>query len=567
MTLVALLVTLCSTLLGHPTVRWVDHPAASFLGGDGTRTRLVDASRPGLVATEEWARDETIGILSSGPEAFGYWTNVAGVDPLSVGFARRTTTVTGDGAPSRTDILMTIETDGVRTTVVQGAGPALVFSPGVLTLVADVAPGRRWTSAGVARTFADGRLSAPSPYEADHVAAAAADPGFRDRGCLDVVESERVGGASPRRSVSTWCPGQGVVASDDGSSRLRTGIVSPTPPGEDDTDFDWSTAERLAWATLPVSHIGLSLVNQSPVAPPGVLPDGTLVFANRIDRDLVAVRAQRTAEPSLWRARPGGGITTAATLGTVTVAVTSERRVVAYGPDGQWLWTTPVTDIGRVPPQAFAGGVLVSTIDGVVQLLDRNDGTVRWRYRTPGELRLAPVVASGALIVADQSGQLARVDADGREVWSVGHTKPLQVAVAGDTVVVSPHAGSLVSAFRFDDGGPAWQLRPDSALTDILAIDGVLVSRSSDDVQGLDPSTGDVLWRRPLVALGIAGGGNRLLVVSDSGLTILEPATGRTLVERPHGLGALSRTSFFVSSGGGRLVVSTSGKAAVGSLP
>jgi outer membrane protein assembly factor BamB len=219
------------------------------------------------------------------------------------------------------------------------------------------------------------------------------------------------------------------------------------------------------------------------------------------------------------------------------------------------------------PAAGLRRRVLVSTIDGVVQLLDRNDGTVRWRYRTPGELRLAPVVASGALIVADQSGQLARVDADGREVWSVGHTKPLQVAVAGDTVVVSPHAGSLVSAFRFDDGGPAWQLRPDSALTDILAIDGVLVSRSSDDVQGLDPSTGDVLWRRPLVALGIAGGGHRLLVVSDSGLTILEPATGRTLVERPHGLGALSRTSFFVSSGGGRLVVSTSGKAAVGSLP
>ncbi len=566
MTVVALLVSLCSTFLGHPTMRLVDHPAAALLGADGQRSRLADPARPGEVVTVEWARDETVGLLRSGPELFGLWFGLSGGD-TDVAYARRTETTTGSGAVARVDTLLSIESAGVRTHAVQGQRAGVVYLPGKLTLAADVQPGSQWTSRGELVAVTGGVRAAPTPYETATSAAAAADSSLAGKGCLDVTEREQRGGGPVGQSVTTWCPGEGSVAVSDDARTIRRAQVAPLPAATPGPDFDWTTVDRLRWTTLRVSHVGSSLLFVSPVAPPGVLPDGTLVYANRSGADLVAVRPQRTAEPTVWRARPGGGIVTAATLGTTTVAVTSERKAVAYGPEGQWLWTADLGDIARVAPQPYGGGVLITTIDGTVTLLSLTDGSVEWRFTAAAEIRIAPVVQGETIVVADQSGRFVRLDRRGQVLWSMEHTKADRMVLVGENLVVAPHAGSTVSAFGVADGELAWQLRPDAAFTDLVGVGGMLVVQSADSVRGYDPATGEQRWRRDLVAQQLAGGAERLVVVTDRDLVVLDPTDGRERSRTPLELGDLSQTAFLIATGPGRLVVTTTTTAAVGTLP
>lgn len=559
---VAVLVSLCSTFLGAPPTRAVSNAATSFLGDDGDRTMLVQVGGPDSLEVA-WARNDSAAILGSGPEAFGHWVNIAAVGVSSTSYARLTTIRTAPSGLSRADRLLTLATDGVRANVVQTAGEAgLAYVPGKLVLPADLAPGRRWSSNGNVRAFASERFAEPVPYTSEAAAEPATDPDQAARGCLDVAETERTGERSVR-TVTTWCPGIGIVAWSDDKVEFRQGDVARAGQMAPDS-FDWDTADRLIWQTSQVSRAGLSLVSQSPAAPPGVLADGTLVYANRTGRDVVAIRPGQ-AEPSVWRARPGGDITTAASIGGITVVVTSLRVASAFDSDGRWLWSTPVPDIARLPPQRFSAGIVVATIDGTVSLLDPADGASLWTHKTKGELGVAPVVLADALVVADQSGDLARLDPDGNVVWTTSGSKPDQVAVAGEVVTVSPHAGSVVSAFKLEDGSPIWHFRPEAAFDQLLGFDSVLVARTNDEIRGYVPDTGKLVWRVSLVSQDIVGADRRMLVVAEHDVVILDPVSGAELDRQPHGLGAASARTVLVSSGPGHLVVSTADSAAVGS--
>ncbi len=546
-------------------MRFVEHPAAALVAPDGHRVRLVDASKPTQVATLEWARDETVGLLQSGPEVFGVWFGLGPDSKLEVAYSRATMTILGGPTVVRVERLLSVEAEGVRTNAIRDTrAPGSLYLPGKLTLVADIAAGSSWTSTGEFRRLANTTVSAPTSYTTKSHAERASNPALAKEGCLDVVEEEEIQGSAPARSVMTWCPGSGIQAITEADQVLTAAQAPVAVADSAATGFDWTAPERLRFTTFPVSHVGTSLVYQSPAAAPGVLPDGTLLYANRSGGDLVAVRPGETVEPTLWRARPGGSIVTAATVATTTVVVTSERQAVAYGPEGEWLWTAPLSDVARLPPQAFAGGVLVTTVEGTVRLLELASGSERWSHAMPAEIRVAPVISAGAIVVADQSGTFVQLDAAGQEVWQTKEAKPETMALVGGTLVAAPHAGSTISAYGWADGELTWQIRPDSPFEQIISMGDVVVVRTVDTIRGYDPATGSLRWLHRLVAEQLAGEGNRVIAITAGDLVVLDANIGSELSRVPLELGDLSKNSFWVAAGSGRFVVTTTSKAAIG---
>ena len=564
-TVVAVLVSLCSTFLGLPPTSASTPQAAAFVPADGFRVRLADPARPDDLVTVEWAREETIKPIRSGPEIFGWWYLADPDRRSTISLARVSETILRASGAAHHDTLLSITADGVRTNAVQEEGAGRAYVPGKLTIPADVAAGPTWQSSGEVRLLDHGALSEPLPYTTTSVATAPSDAALAAAGCVDITEQETTGNNPPTETITTWCPGRGIVGRAGGDAELR--LTDARAPAASITGgFAWDAVDRLEWATFPISNVGRSLAYQSPVAAPGVLRDGTLVYANRPGDDIVAVRTDRPWEPTVWRARPGGGILTAATLGSLTVAVTSERRAVAYGPDGEWLWTAPLTEIARTPPQEFDGGVLVATIDGTVVLLDAQDGSRRWEHQAAGPFDLAPVVAGDSIVVTDQTGQVSRLGVDGEPIWSRQQIRPQLVTVVGDMVVTTPHAGAVVTARRLSDGSQAWQFRPQAAFSGLSGADGILVAWSADEMVGLDATTAALRWRRPLTVERMVAGGGRLVVITPSDLRVVDPTTGRDVRTVDLALGDLSQNGFHLGTGNGSMVVTTAEKVAIGSL-
>jgi outer membrane protein assembly factor BamB len=562
---IAVVISLLSTVLGQPTMRFVTHEAADFVPADGFRLRFLDAGSR-FVMTGEWARDETVAILGSGPEVFGHWVNVAASDPTSVGYARWTRTDVGSGTVRRSEALLTIEPAGVLTNAVRHGGLSYAYVPGKVTLTGDVRDGAAWQSTGVVRPFTPPGFGPPTPYEARFRAIAAPEAG---KGCLTVTEIETIGSASPVTTTATWCPGQGIVAmaAKDGSW-IANPANPATPVDSDVRPFDWGTVDRLQWTTTQVSHLGPSLVSQSPVAPPGALPDGTVVFANRVGRDLVAVRPGATSpETAQWQARPGGSITTAATLGSLTVAVTTERRAVAYGPVGEWLWSTDLDDIARIPPFPFAGGVAIVTLTGRLTLLEPDTGAERWTVDVGGEVGVPPIVTDGSLVVADSAGGIMRYSDSGGVLWRQSLPDAVDhMAVAGGVIVVLPHLGSTLRGLDLDSGDVRWRRLLWTPPTGLSGHGDVVVARTDDSLMGLDPGDGAERWRVPVAAVTVAGGPGRVLVLTASDLRVLSAADGGSIVRVPLGLAAADMPQF-VSVGAGRIVLAADRTIVVGSLP
>ncbi len=546
-----------SATLGHPA-QPPDTGAAGWLPGDGYRQRL--AGPEGTVAIE-WARGQAATMIGSGPEPFGTWLGLTELDWETVQLARLTSVSLDPSgrATGRRDDLWSVEVGGLRTEAeAVSDGSSRVYVPGRLDVPDALAPGRSWTSEGAVLQQLPQGEATPLPYRADYTAVAPEDPELAGGGCVTIRRTEQIGDQQQAPAESTWCPGRGPVALAAADGSWRRIEQDPVAPVAADPGFDWSRAADLEFEPRTVNQLGVGNTLVSPVAAPALLADGTVVFANHISPDVIALDTTAEPPPSVWRARPGRRISTSATLGDTTVVATTDRQVVAYGPAGDWRWQAPLSDLAQVEPVRFGELVVLATLDGAITAYDLATGAERWRTEVAAEVRVRLVVAADRLLVVDQAGALSCLDPAGQVVWNVdvGRVEHFGVSAGPDPVVVVPLSDRpRVVGVRLADGEQLWRSRQDVTALDVLTLEGGVVLRDEDELVTLDPATGARAWTwRGARTFAGAGGGDRLLVLTIDRLLLLDGG-GRQLKEWPVAVGDVSSAEPYLVGTQGRVLL------------
>jgi len=553
--------------LGRP-VEASTSGGAGWLPADGHRQRFTG---PDGVRVTEWALDQAVAIIGSGPAPFVTWLGFTEVDWQRTLLARLSTVRLPSAAylGGRSDDLFSLGSDGVRTEVESGFdGTSRVYAPGRLDLPDALAAGRTWTSeGGVVITDAAGNRDS-SGYRAEYTAITATDKELLARACVVVTMREQIGNAEPTTTERTWCRHAGLIAYGDPQGSWRatdaTNASSAVPP---DAPFDWSTADRLRFTPRKVNVTGAGTTFVTPVSPPGILPDGTAVFSHGLTGEVMALQTGADPPTQVWRARPGVRNTAAATFGTTTVVASVNRRLVGYGPDGAWLWDSPLSDLIVVPPVRLGDLVVTTGLDGGVTAHDLGTGVQRWRQDVGSEVRVAPQVSGRRLLVIDQGGQLTCFDATGATVWTatVGEVERFGVTTGDNPVVVVPSSnGPRVTGLALADGSQLWRARHSVTTRDVVALDDVVVLRDDDETIGVDPVTGQRVWsRRGDRTYDGIGGGVRVLVLAIDRLVLLD-ARGDKVNEWPVEVGDVSVSDSWLAAAQGRVVVLGPAGAAIG---
>ncbi|HEY3338293.1 MAG TPA: PQQ-binding-like beta-propeller repeat protein [Propionicimonas sp.] len=546
---------ICTSALGRPATI-ATTGGAGWLPADGYRQRFAG---PDGVETTEWAVDQAVSLIGSGPAQFATWLSLTKVDWAHAHLARLSTVLaTSDGtAGGRSDDLFSLGSDGVRAEVVSGFdGTSRIYVPGRLDLPDTLAAGSTWSSEGAVLLIDAAGSRATLGYRADY-SAARADMELLARGCVVVTMREQIGRDQPSTTDRTWCRHAGFAgwSTPEGSWQATNPTPAPVSP---DAPFDWSAADRLVFTPRQVNVIGTGTTLVTAVSPPGLLADGTAVFANQVNGDLVALQTEVDPPPSVWRSRPGVRNTTAATFGTTTVVASANRRLVAYGPDGDWLWDSPLADLSIVTPVRLGDLVVAVTLDGSVTAYDLATGAARWRQNVGSEVRVAPQVAGQRVLVVDQGGQLSCFDATGAPVWtaSVGRVEQFGVTTGANPVVVVPNSdGPRVAGLSLADGTLLWRPRHTLSTHGVIGLDDVAVLRAENETIGIDPATGQKVWswQGARTWAGI-GGGNRALLLAGDRVVLLD-AHGADVAEWPVDIGDVSGSTTWLAAAKGRVLI------------
>jgi hypothetical protein len=174
-----------------------------------------------------------------------------------------------------------------------------------------------------------------------------------------------------------------------------------------------------------------------------------------------------------------------------------------------------------------AGDTLVIRTPGSVHALSLVDGKDRWT-QAPG------VVHAGAnvLLYENQAGDVYVVNpADGAVVASAAALAPApaQVWLADDLLVrVAPTQPYTVTAYQVPDlATPKWTYTGPAdaaAPSAVVGCDGVCLADSSG-LRAIDPASGGQRWERQDVSgAAVAGSSRHILVQTDHGAVIVDPA-------------------------------------------
>lgn len=165
----------------------------------------------------------------------------------------------------------------------------------------------------------------------------------------------------------------------------------------------------------------------------------------------------------------------------------------------------------------------------VVVALNPANGETYWEHRIEGPTsglnfeygagpHSTPLIAGSRLFAASSTGRLMALDRrSGREIWAkelikeIGGTRGTRVdrgyacspiAYRDTVIMMVGERGHAVMAFDQADGRVAWQAQdftnsPSSPV--LITVDGQdqLVVFMADQIAGLDPSSGSLLWRHP----------------------------------------------------------------------
>jgi hypothetical protein len=550
---VLLAVTLLAAGSHAPTAATVQtSAAASLLGANGLSVRFAQGDD---VASATWSRTRGGATLaSSGPDAIGWWPVLTSLDQASADLARFSATWTQGATTGHSDEVFSLVNGDVRREVAVVGSDAQMYRDGRLELPASIAAGSTWTSQGSLYTLRGGRLStAAASYTSDGSAETPQDTDLAAAGCLDVVVRETVHGGTATSTARTWCPGRGIVRFGDRVStwqQVTSVPVSTLSPVS--KAFDWTRSSDLSFSpSIPLTSQGSSLLALSYVSRPGVLPDGTLVVALKGNGDIVALDTADTTgnkDHTTWRVHPGGVITSCITLGEITVATTSERRVVAYGPTGLALWSAPLSDTSNARPVEFGGRIVVVTVDGAVVAFDSATGAEAWRSSLPNEMQLRPRVSGNTLVAVDESGTMVAFDTSGNQLWRSSEPSTDMYTLSAGVVVVHERGGSAVRGYDLSTGTKLWRVWQSSSASALVDVDGMAVAYGLGGVTALDPATGAVRWTQANAPVDAVVEGDHLVLLTTTDLVVLA-GDGTTSAQWRHDLTNFSTTTAYLVVG------------------
>ncbi|RCK70699.1 hypothetical protein DT076_04640 [Desertihabitans brevis] len=517
--------------------RGFEHAAARLVAVDGGYATMAAAD--GSRLDVETAHQTGAGALTSAPEAFLSGALALGWELSDQRWVRQSERHEEDGRTAATHRLQTVTEAGLETWVEVSPAGDRVFSPPLPTLVADVAPGSRWSAEG---TVSDGSGADIGSYRVD-LAAEDAD----EAGCLDVRQELVVAGRA-ETGVDTWCPGRGVVARERDGRRWTPaaapgpsaglGTANPAPRWEPGR---WRAEER------PLLRHGTEAVLTSAQPPVAGSDPERLVLALDAAGDLVALDTATPGSPVLWYAHPGGVLTAVRTFGQVTVAATTTRELVAYDDRGRRLWTHRLDDVSQAGPLALdATTLVVADLSGTVTALDVATGAERWRAALDSDLTGTPVVCGDVVVAADAVPGLHAFDAaTGAERWRWTPPEPVQTVGCDAGLVVLTDLEGDRHGIDAGDGTTRWRVAGPSTVRTVAVVSGLVVLGTADGVEALDAATGESRWSQPEAPLTLLEAGGHLVLARPAGLDVLTP-DGQRVAEVPvdlAGLGGSARLS------------------------
>lgn len=524
-TVLALIVGAAVT--GRPPAAAAASAAMAYVPPSGTRVLLQGSD--GTDTVDEYVSRVGIPVVQSGPVAVGYAADPATEDLGSMTWVRvNELTADAQGRVSdRSTQVFAAQPSGLELRVAAFATSFLAFRPGLPVLPARVRAGDTWRAQGRAIIGDATTATGTQPYAAEF---RATDAGT---GCVAVAATLRVGsGTNPVTSTSstTWCAGRGMTA---GSDSARSTVAVDRAPvwqrlGRAVDDRVARVAPSGTWERRDLA--GPPPISISSRVPPVALPDAAgagpvLVFANLGD-DLIARGWNDGPTNARWFATPGGSVSGLLAVGRVVIATTTQRRVVAYGAQGEFLWQAELGDVNKAPPVRLGTQVVVAGLDGSVTAFDAETGAVAWRGSTPTEIVLPPVADRHGVTVVDQAGNLRTYAPDGTVVHSIEVQPPESFTVMDGLAVVAARSDAVVRGYQLRDGIVVWRTPVVGARVSMVPLGALVLICRRDALVALRASDGAPAWTRPMVPTTLAALDANSALVSDRTSLYLLDGTG-----------------------------------------
>ena len=177
--------------------------------------------------------------------------------------------------------------------------------------------------------------------------------------------------------------------------------------------------------------------------------------------------------------------------GTIyAVSMRNGKVVWKYDPPGGKMASSPaVTD----------ANVVVHGMDGVVRVLDRRNGRLRWSYRVGSPIESSPVIANGIDYFGAWNGRIYALDLKRRKLrWrqSMGAKITSSAALTGKTLYIGDYAGRLI-AISTTSGKVRFTSRVNGRIYGTPAVSGgrVFVPSSTGGSLTAFTTGGRYLWR------------------------------------------------------------------------
>lgn len=273
--------------------------------------------------------------------------------------------------------------------------------------------------------------------------------------------------------------------------------AAPQPLGEDLLIASWDGTVRrldrdgnLLWKTPMKEVIDAPL-----------LVDGERIFGQNWGREAFALRADNGAP--LWSFtyppspsddhRQGGLIR----VGDRLLVPAWNGTLYALAPQsGEIIWTFTAHAPLRATPLLDGDRIILPGGDGTLWSLGL-DGSLHWQYHSPAPFLTPALRIDQGIIALDREGRVLALDRDGKRLW---------LKELGETCFYA-------------------------AL--VLADDGLFVATAAGALWKLDPTSGEVIWRRdgfgPIYSTPLVSGQRLLIGDNDGTLWALDSINGKTL--------------------------------------
>jgi outer membrane protein assembly factor BamB len=274
------------------------------------------------------------------------------------------------------------------------------------------------------------------------------------------------------------------------------------------------------------------------------------VYQSQLQWPVYGASAARTQAPRAIRLRPPFRVVWSHGLGSLVefpavvqdgVAYVGNYQGTVYAldmRDGRTVWHyDPPGGKMASSPAVWRDALVVHGMDGVVRVLDRRSGRLRWRFVVGSPVESSPVIAHGLDFFGAWNGRVYALDLIHRRLrWTYlsGPKITSSAALEGGRLVIGDYGGRVLSLSQ-RTGRLAWVAGVNGRVYGTPAISGGRVFVPSSDGNSLTAFSldGRYLWRRHAggyVYSSPAVSGGRVVFGSYDGyLYCLSAASGRTV--------------------------------------